>query len=126
MSVAAKSVASAPMHTIESVPPPERYARGWHCLGLAADYKDGKPHSLDIFGTRLVCFQGEDGQIRILNAYCPHMGADLGIGAVEGNHLVCKFHGWKWGGDWNLSKDWQHFYRPDIPLKYFGKPEVPE
>lgn len=99
MSVAAKSVASAPMHTIESVPPPERFARGWHCLGLAADYKDGKPHSLDIFGTRLVCFQGEDGQIRILNAYCPHMGADLGIGAVEGNHLVCKFHGWKWGGD---------------------------
>lgn len=99
MSVAAKSVAAAPMHRIESAPVESRYARGWHCLGLAADYKDGKPHSLDIFGTRLVAFQGEDGQVRILNAYCPHMGADLGIGTVTGNAITCKFHGWKWGGD---------------------------
>ena len=107
MSVAPKSMRSsmpsmsapAAIHNIEAVPPPARYARGWHCLGMASDYMDGKPHSLDIFGTRLVVFQGEDKQIRILNAYCPHMGADLGIGAVKGNSIVCKFHGWNWGGD---------------------------
>lgn len=30
-----------------------RYARGWHCLGMADDYRDGKLHTLNIFGTRL-------------------------------------------------------------------------
>lgn len=39
---------------------------------------------------------------------------------------IFKEEGWKWGGDWTNSKDWQHFYRPEIPLKYFGKHEVPE
>lgn len=88
-----------PLHKIEAELPPERFARGWHCLGPAADYKDGKPHSLSIFGTRLVAFQGEDGQVRVLNAWCPHMGADLALGEVKGNSLVCKFHAWSWGGD---------------------------
>ena len=23
----------------------DRYARGWHCLGLASEYKDGKPRT---------------------------------------------------------------------------------
>ncbi len=29
-------------HMIEASPIADRYARGWHCLGLAADYHDGK------------------------------------------------------------------------------------
>lgn len=37
---------------------------------------------------------------------------------------IFKDEGWKWGGDWKKSKDWMHFYRPDIPYKYYGKVEV--
>jgi len=39
---------------------------------------------------------------------------------------IFKENGWKWGGDWKKSKDWQHFYRPEISYKYFGKEEVIE
>ena len=39
---------------IETAQRTHRYARGWHCLGNAADYRDGKPHTLEVFGTRLV------------------------------------------------------------------------
>lgn len=86
-------------HKIETQAIPERYARGWHCLGLAQDYKDGKPHKLDVFGTKLVAFQGEDGNVHILDAYCIHMGADLSMGEVQGNSVVCPFHHWSWGAD---------------------------
>ncbi len=39
---------------------------------------------------------------------------------------IFKEEGWKWGGDWEHSKDWQHFYRPEIPLQSHGKKEVKE
>ena len=44
------------------------------------------------------------------------------------SHVVKIFEqeGWKWGGRWKNSKDWQHFYRPDIPQRDYGKQEVPE
>jgi 3-ketosteroid 9alpha-monooxygenase subunit A len=89
----------ASTRTIEAAPLPTRFARGWHCLGLAADYRDGKPHPITAFGSRLVAFMGEDGVVRILDAYCPHMGMDLNRGSVQGNSIVCAFHNWSWGGD---------------------------
>ena len=33
---------------------PDRYARGWHCLGLVRDFTDGTPHSVRAFGTKFV------------------------------------------------------------------------
>ncbi|MBT8765041.1 Rieske 2Fe-2S domain-containing protein [Metapseudomonas boanensis] len=87
------------VHKIQAAPIAERYARGWHCLGLADEYKDGKPHGLSIFGTRLVVFQGENERLHILDGYCPHMGADLSQGCIEGNTVVCPFHRWSWGSD---------------------------
>lgn len=30
------------------------FARGWHCLGPAEAFRDGKPHGVDAFGTHLV------------------------------------------------------------------------
>ncbi|MFF7778415.1 Rieske 2Fe-2S domain-containing protein [Streptomyces tanashiensis] len=85
---------------IQAGRPPTRFARGWHCLGLAADFKDGRPHEIEAFGTRLVVFQGEDdGQLHVLNAYCPHMGGNLAQGTVKGDAVACPFHDWRWSGD---------------------------
>lgn len=83
---------------IEAAPVEERYARGWHCLGKSTSY--GKePVQLNYFGTRLVAFRGEENQLIVLDGFCPHMGADLSQGYVEGNSLRCSMHAWRWGQD---------------------------
>ncbi|GAA4864733.1 3-ketosteroid-9-alpha-hydroxylase subunit A [Saccharopolyspora rosea] len=87
------------VRTIDVGTPPTRYARGWHCLGLADTFKDGKPHPVQAFGTKLVVFQGEDGALNVLDAYCRHMGGDLSQGSVKGNAVACPFHDWRWGGN---------------------------
>ncbi|MBF6451133.1 3-ketosteroid-9-alpha-hydroxylase subunit A [Nocardia elegans] len=84
---------------IEAEAAPKRFARGWHCLGLIRDFADGKPHSINAFGTKLVIFRGADGTVNVLDAYCRHMGGDLSDGVVKGNEIACPFHDWRWGGD---------------------------
>ncbi|MCL5685521.1 hypothetical protein M5Z72_11220, partial [Neisseria meningitidis] len=45
---------------------PTRYARGWHCLGVAKDYLEGKPHGVEAFGTKLVVFADSHGDLKVL------------------------------------------------------------
>ncbi len=84
---------------IQSGTAPTRYARGWHCLGLAKDFSDGTPHGVQAFGTKIVVWRGADGQLHALDGYCRHMGGDLSKGEVQGDVVACPFHGWKWGGN---------------------------
>ncbi|MEU6750429.1 Rieske 2Fe-2S domain-containing protein [Actinomadura nitritigenes] len=81
-----------------------RFARGWHCLGPAEKFKDGKPHTVNAFGQKLVVFTGEDGKTNVLDGYCRHMGGDLSDGTVKGNEIACPFHDWRWGGDGRCKK----------------------
>jgi 3-ketosteroid 9alpha-monooxygenase subunit A len=78
---------------------PIRFARGWHCLGLASDFADGKPHAVHGFGTKLVVWQDSKGDLNVLDGYCRHMGGDLTQGEVKGDNVACPFHDWRWGGD---------------------------
>ncbi|MFF0815205.1 Rieske 2Fe-2S domain-containing protein [Rhodococcus sp. NPDC003318] len=83
---------------IEAGAAPTRFARGWHCLGLAKDFADGTPHGVEAFGTKLVVFADSEGKLNILDSYCRHMGGDLSQGAVKGDSVACPFHDWRWGG----------------------------
>jgi 3-ketosteroid 9alpha-monooxygenase subunit A len=87
------------VRVIEAVAPPTRFARGWHCLGLADSFRDGEPHAIEAFGTKLVVFADSSGSLSVLNSYCPHMGGDLSRGEVKGDEIACPFHDWRWAGN---------------------------
>ena len=79
--------------------PITRFARGWHCIGLADSFRDGCPHGIEAFGTKLVVFADSTGALHVLDGYCRHMGGDLSQGTVKGDEVACPFHDWRWGGD---------------------------
>ncbi|MBM7277207.1 3-ketosteroid-9-alpha-hydroxylase subunit A [Gordonia rubripertincta] len=84
---------------IDAGTPPTRFARGWHCLGLSDSFRDGKPHSVQAFGTKLVVFVTSKGDFAVLDAYCRHMGGDLSKGTIKGDEVACPFHDWRWGAN---------------------------
>lgn len=87
------------VRTIDSGVLPTRFARGWHCLGLADSFRDGKPHAIEAFGTKLVVFADSTGTLHVLDGYCRHMGGDLTMGTIKGDEIACPFHDWRWRGD---------------------------
>jgi 3-ketosteroid 9alpha-monooxygenase subunit A len=85
--------------TIDVGRPPARFARGWHCLGLAEKFRDGQPHAIEAFGTKLVVFADSHGELHVLDGYCRHMGGDLTQGTIKGDTIACPFHDWRWNGE---------------------------
>jgi 3-ketosteroid 9alpha-monooxygenase subunit A len=102
------------IRTIDVGTPPTRFARGWHCIGLAQNFKDGTPHAVEAFGTKLVVFQGEDGKLNVLDGYCRHMGGDLSQGTIKGSNVACPFHDWRWSG---AGKCVEIPYAKRVPLR---------
>ena len=94
--------------------PPTRFARGWHCLGLADTFRDGHPHTVRAFGTKLVVWADSHGELQVIDGYCRHLGGDLGDGEVKGDEVACPFHDWRWSGDGACK---QIPYAKRIPLR---------
>ncbi|CAH2083708.1 unnamed protein product [Euphydryas editha] len=78
------------------LPPP--YPNGWFSLVESRDLKVGGVVAVNALGLNLCVYRGEDGTARVVDAYCPHLGANLAVGGnVYGNCIECPFHLWKFG-----------------------------
>jgi phenylpropionate dioxygenase-like ring-hydroxylating dioxygenase large terminal subunit len=73
---------------------------GWYKALYSDELVRGDVKPLSILEREFAVYRGEDGVVRMTDAYCPHLGAHLAHGGtVEGNALVCPFHNWKWEGE---------------------------
>jgi phenylpropionate dioxygenase-like ring-hydroxylating dioxygenase large terminal subunit len=73
---------------------------GWFIVARSDELAPTDVQSLFYFGRDLVLYRTKDGEPRVLDAHCPHLGAHLAVGGkVEGDCIRCPFHGWKFDGD---------------------------
>ena len=73
---------------------------GWFVVDESRELAPGEHKNLYAFGKDLVLFRSESGEARLMDAYCPHMGAHIGVGGkVDGEGMRCPFHGWHYDGD---------------------------
>ena len=72
---------------------------GWYPLAYSAEVKVGAVQPLYYFDEHMVLFRGEDGEVHVIEAFCPHLGAHLGHGGkVKGDAIACPFHAWEFNG----------------------------
>ena len=45
---------------------------------------------------KVICVANVNGTIAAMDNVCLHMGGPLGQGLVDGNKVVCPWHGWQW------------------------------
>lgn len=75
---------------------PDAVVEGWYWALRSSELKRGKAKPASLFGRELVIYRTADGSVVALDAHCPHMGAHLSLGRVEGDAIRCFFHGWKY------------------------------
>ena len=65
----------------------------WKRLGEAADLRGDGPFALSVGGLDLVVVRTATG-LRAYQGRCPHQGALLGEGEMDGDTLICRNHRW--------------------------------
>lgn len=80
---------------------PEVFIEGWYWVMPSNNLRIGEVKPVTILGKELTIYRGENKKVTIADAYCPHMGAHLSEGKIEGNTLRCFFHHWKFDAEGN-------------------------
>lgn len=76
-----------------------RYLRMfWHPIHRAEDLTAGEAKPIRIMGEDFTLYRGESGAPRLVDHRCPHRGAQLSAGWVEGDRIRCMYHGWLFDG----------------------------
>jgi phenylpropionate dioxygenase-like ring-hydroxylating dioxygenase large terminal subunit len=68
----------------------------WYAVLESDEVKPGRPVGVTRMGERLVFWRDTHGRVNCLRDLCPHRGAALGLGTVEGDLIACPFHGFQY------------------------------
>ena len=69
----------------------------WYPLALSTDVVD-KPVAAELLGERVAIYRA-DGKVRAVRDLCIHRGTPLSLGWIDGDTLVCAYHGWGYAPD---------------------------
>lgn len=85
----------------------------WHDIADESSLAEGKGRSVEVKGRRLALFR-VGGVFRVIDDLCPHRGAPLGAGWVEGGEVFCPMHGWAFDVATGACST-----RPDKPVRAY-------
>jgi phenylpropionate dioxygenase-like ring-hydroxylating dioxygenase large terminal subunit len=70
----------------------------WHVVAYASDLKADKPMAVRLLEEDLVLWRVGD-QVHAWRDLCVHRGTRLSLGKVQGETLICPYHGWTYNED---------------------------
>jgi phenylpropionate dioxygenase-like ring-hydroxylating dioxygenase large terminal subunit len=88
----------------------------WYAVEFA-DRLGPKPLRATVLGQHLALYRTPEGKPVALSDLCVHRGAALSEGWVEGERIVCPYHGWEYAPDGQCKKIPANPCARSIPLK---------
>jgi nitrite reductase (NADH) small subunit len=64
-------------------------------VAAVAELGEGQARTVEVNGKSIAVFNVA-GRYYAIDNLCPHRGGPLGEGDVEGQIVVCPWHGWRW------------------------------
>lgn len=106
------------------LPPQLPYPDGWSCVAFTPELRPGTVLTRRLHGEDVVLYRLRDGRVRAVRPHCPHLGAHLGRGTVEGDDLLCPFHRFAFGPDGTCVRTSYGTPPPAAPVTHFAVREV--
>lgn len=76
------------------------FPMGWFSVSRSQELLVGEVKQVQAFDRELALYRTRSGKAVLQDAFCPHLGANLGVeGRVVGESIRCPFHGWRFGSD---------------------------
>ncbi|MEM0927378.1 MAG: Rieske 2Fe-2S domain-containing protein, partial [Planctomycetota bacterium] len=72
-------------------------------VGRVEEFEVGRGRAVPVGGRMVAVFRNEDQSWNAIDDLCPHMGASLAEGYVEGKTVSCPWHAWRFSvtdGTW--------------------------
>lgn len=70
----------------------------WYPVAFSHEVKD-KPFAAKLLDERIVLYRLADGRVSVARDLCLHRGVPLSMGFIEGDNLVCAYHGFRYDGE---------------------------
>jgi len=71
----------------------------WYPVGWSYWFPTGQVVPVQVWQQPIAVFRDANGAVHALEDACPHKGVELHKGRVEGQNLLCPYHGWEFNGD---------------------------
>jgi phenylpropionate dioxygenase-like ring-hydroxylating dioxygenase large terminal subunit len=76
----------------------------WYAVEWDRTIKKGEVKQVRFWRRPVALYRGQDGRLRAIDDRCAHRQLPLSKGIVEGEKLVCEYHGWKFNGAGELTE----------------------
>jgi hypothetical protein len=85
----------------------------WYAVEYAKSLKPGHAIDVQFWNRSIALFRDDAGALHAIENRCAHRQVKLSLGTVEGQCLVCPYHGWTYNGEGRVTA---------IPHELFGRP----
>ncbi|HKP57683.1 MAG TPA: Rieske 2Fe-2S domain-containing protein [Polyangiales bacterium] len=92
----------------------------WYPVEYDSAVSAGDVREIAFWGESYALFRDELGELHVLENRCAHRQLRLSVGKVDGCHLVCAYHGWKYDGEGKVAAIDHDLFDRDMPRIRIG------